>query len=57
MATCPECWNSKPFFAPRCTSCNQEIGFFMQLVFSTIATAVTIGGLVGIFYLFTAVFG
>jgi hypothetical protein len=57
MATCPECWNSKPFFAPRCTSCNQEIGFFMQLVFSTIATAATVIGLVGIFYLLTAVFG
>ena len=31
MAICPECnTTDKPFFARRCHSCNQEIGFWRQ---------------------------
>ena len=30
MAICPECLQSKPFFARRCHSCNEEIGFLRQ---------------------------
>ena len=43
MAMCPECWNSKPYFAPRCTSCNQEIGFIMQTVFTAVYVTVSLG--------------
>ena len=57
MATCPECWNKKPFFAPRCTSCNQPIGFFVQLIFSTIATTVALGGFALIVWGITKIFG
>lgn len=32
MAICPECLEQKPFFARRCHSCNEEIGFMRQTV-------------------------
>lgn len=44
MAMCPECWNSKPFFAGRCTSCNSTIGFIRQTVFQTVYAFTAIGG-------------
>jgi hypothetical protein len=31
MALCPDCHAQKPFFAPRCGTCNQIIGFKTQL--------------------------
>jgi hypothetical protein len=49
MAMCPECWNEKPYFAPRCTSCNQEIGFILQTVFQTVYVVVTLGLFYGMF--------
>ena len=32
MAICPECLETKPFFARRCHSCNEGIGFMRQTV-------------------------
>lgn len=32
MAICPECLSTKPFFARRCSECNEEIGFGRQCV-------------------------
>ena len=57
MAMCPECWNEKPYFAPRCTSCNQEIGFFLQTVFMVMYGAITAGLFFIIFLLFISFFG
>ena len=31
MAICPECFSKKPFWAPRCSECNEETGLLMQL--------------------------
>ena len=37
MAICPECQTlDKNFFAYRCHACNQEIGFFRQLLWQTV---------------------
>lgn len=32
MAICPECLSQKPFFARRCSECNEEIGIMRQAV-------------------------
>jgi hypothetical protein len=42
MALCPLCQSSKPFFAPRCTSCNSNISFGNQLFGMIIYWTVTI---------------
>ena len=48
MALCPACQSPKPFFAPRCTSCNSNISFGNQLFGMIIYYTVVFGG----FYLF-----
>ena len=57
MAMCPECWNEKPYFAPRCTSCNEEIGFFIQTVFTVMYGVFTVGLCLFLFLLFVTFFG
>jgi uncharacterized protein (DUF983 family) len=44
MAICPECLDPKPFFARRCSSCNEEIGFMRQTVAMYIYFSTTIFG-------------
>jgi len=51
MATCPECWNEKPYFARRCTHCNNRIGFFVQSLFSSVSSIISLGGFVLILYM------
>ena len=49
MAICPECQTlDKNFFAYRCHSCNQEIGFFRQLFWQTAYVTFSIGIFFGI---------
>jgi hypothetical protein len=45
MALCPLCQSEKPFFAPRCSSCNANIGFLHQLVGMIIYYGVIFGGM------------
>jgi len=54
MAICPECHTlDKPFFAPRCSECNQEIGFLHQCISSWIYVNTV---LVGFFFVIGSVF-
>jgi hypothetical protein len=51
MALCPLCQSDKPFFAPRCRSCNANIGFMHQLIGMIIYFGVIIiGVLFGLHY-------
>jgi hypothetical protein len=45
MALCPLCQSDKPFFAPRCSSCNANIGFLHQLFGMMIYWGVVFGGM------------
>jgi len=45
MATCPECFERKPFWARRCHSCNEEIGFLRQLYTQWVILTVTFGSM------------
>ena len=43
MAICPECFSEKPWMAPRCHACNEDIGFirqsFAMIVYSVVSVA------------------
>jgi len=45
MAICPNCHvEDKPFFAPKCYSCNTRVGFLEQCFFQLLFLTVAIGG-------------
>jgi len=44
MAICPLCQSDKPFFAPRCSTCNSNITFGHQLFGMMIYFGVVFGG-------------
>ena len=51
MAMCPQCWESKPFFARRCSQCNSYITFLAQTIFQSVYTATALGGVALIIFL------
>jgi hypothetical protein len=53
MALCPLCQSQKPFFAPRCATCNSNISFGHQFVGMVIYYGVIILGMVILYNLFT----
>lgn len=56
MATCPECLSKKPFFASRCSQCNEKIGFCRQLYAQWVIFVVTIGSMVCLYTIFVGGF-
>jgi len=52
MAMCPNCHvDDKPFFAPKCYSCNTRVGFIEQCFFQLLYLVAAIGGFFGILWL------